>query len=361
MTTHSESDLEATLLTTDPSTTTYSTLDTSDNTLSGVGKLNVTRDDLERRQLLHNLQLLKLEVSQKELVIDTLKAEHAAQLEDLQERLSDSLHEKQLVQARLRSLSQAHDAELRRIRERNEQEISVMATRMKELEEANPFVGRREQDIRQALTGPGLSELEYSRLREKDSDSLPLKDYIMIHLYEHLQPLHQDCRALADQVQKLTEELSAVRLEHGTCGESLAVKDVQLARLETCCSQLSRELSHVRSQVEQGNYRIEHFDATTRERDTLQTEVDALKRAMQEMESAVQISKDRESAAHKELLEEGHTVTLLRQDKEYLARQVSELTGRCAHLEERCGLLSRQLDEAKIAKEKTLEHIFKAK
>lgn len=180
MTTHSESDLEATLLTTDPSTTTYSTLDTSDNTLSGVGKLNVTRDDLERRQLLHNLQLLKLEVSQKELVIDTLKAEHAAQLEDLQERLSDSLHEKQLVQARLRSLSQAHDAELRRIRERNEQEISVMATRMKELEEANPFVGRREQDIRQALTGPGLSELEYSRLREKDSDSLPLKDYIMV-------------------------------------------------------------------------------------------------------------------------------------------------------------------------------------
>lgn len=62
-----------------------------------------------------------------------------------------------------------------------------------------------------------------------------------------------------------------------------------------------------------------------------------------------------------QLLEEGHTVTLLRQDKEYLARQVSELTGRCAHLEERCGLLSRQLDEAKIAKEKTLEHIFKAK
>lgn len=62
-----------------------------------------------------------------------------------------------------------------------------------------------------------------------------------------------------------------------------------------------------------------------------------------------------------QLLEEGHTVTLLRQDKEYLGRQVNELTGQCAHLEERCGLLSRQLDEAKMAKEKTLEHVLKAK
>ena len=41
--------------------------------------------------------------------------------------------------------------------------------------------------------------------------------------------------------------------------------------------------------------------SSTSERDTLQTEVDALKRAMQEMESAVQTSKDRESAAHKEV------------------------------------------------------------
>lgn len=359
---HSESALEATLQTTDPSTTTYSTLDdTSDNTLSGGGKLNVTRDDLERRQLLHNLQLLKLEVSQKNLVIDTLKADHAAQLEDLQERLSDSLHEKQLAQARLKSLSQAHDAELRRVRERSQQETSVLAARMKELEEANPFVGGQEQDIKQALTGPGLSELEYSRLRAKDSDSLSLKDYIMVHIYEHLQPLHKDCRALADHVQELTEDLSSARLEHGSCGESLAVKDEQVARLETRCSQLSRELSHVHSQVEQGNYRIEHFDAMIRERDALQTEVDTLKRAMQEMESGVQISKDRESAVRKELLEEGHTVTLLRQDKEYLGRQVNELTGQCAHLEERCGLLSRQLDEAKMAKEKTLEHVLKAK
>ena len=43
--------------------------------------------------------------------------------------------------------------------------------------------------------------------------------------------------------------------------QSLALRDDQLVQLEAQCSQLSRELSHVRSHVEQGNYRIEHFDA----------------------------------------------------------------------------------------------------
>ena len=174
---HSESDLEATLQTTDHSTTTYSTLDTSDNALS---RLNVTKDDLERRQLLHNLQLLKLEVSQKELVIDTLKAEHASQVEDLQERLADLAHEKQLVQARLKSLSQAYDAELRLIREQTQQEMSVLAVRAKELEDANPFVGHQVEDLKQAVMGMCLSESEYARLRAKDMNSLPLKDYIMV-------------------------------------------------------------------------------------------------------------------------------------------------------------------------------------
>ena len=177
---HSESELEATLQTADHSSTTatYSTLlDSSDHTLS---RLNVTKDDLERRQLLHNLQLLKLEVSQKELIIDTLKADQASQGEELQERLADLLHEKQLAQARLKSLSQAHDAELRRVQERTQQEVSALAARVRELEGSAPFTVHQVEVIKQAVVGPCLSESEYVKLRAKNIDSLPLKDYIMV-------------------------------------------------------------------------------------------------------------------------------------------------------------------------------------
>lgn len=40
------------------------------------GTRKVTRQLLERKELLHNLQMLKIELSQKNLIIDNLKVEH---------------------------------------------------------------------------------------------------------------------------------------------------------------------------------------------------------------------------------------------------------------------------------------------
>lgn len=40
------------------------------------GAQKVTRQLIERKELLHNLQLLKIELSQKNLVIDNLKVDH---------------------------------------------------------------------------------------------------------------------------------------------------------------------------------------------------------------------------------------------------------------------------------------------
>ena len=73
--------------------------------------LNATRIEFERRQLLHSIQLLKLELSQKNLIIDTLKGEHANHCEELNERILDIECEKKLLQHRLRA--QAHIYEVR--------------------------------------------------------------------------------------------------------------------------------------------------------------------------------------------------------------------------------------------------------
>ena len=100
-----ESEIDTTLTPTDQSTTFSTTLDSSDST-----KHNLTGEELERRQLLHKLQLLKLEVSQKNMVIDALKNEQTSQVEELQEKLSDALHEKKLLQMRLRSMTQVSES-----------------------------------------------------------------------------------------------------------------------------------------------------------------------------------------------------------------------------------------------------------
>ena len=73
---------------------------------------NVTKDLLFRKQLLHDIQKLKIELSQKNLMIDTLKAEHLNQLDDLEEKLADAIHGRQLMQAKYETQSRAAKSEL---------------------------------------------------------------------------------------------------------------------------------------------------------------------------------------------------------------------------------------------------------
>lgn len=60
----------------------------------------ITKQLIERKQLLHDVQLLKIEVSQKTLLIDNLKAEHMNQVEDLEENLSETHHQQKLLRVR---------------------------------------------------------------------------------------------------------------------------------------------------------------------------------------------------------------------------------------------------------------------
>ena len=52
---------------------------------------------------------------------------------------------------------------------------------------------------------------------------------------------------------------------------------------------------------------------------------------------------------------------LLKQDKEYLSKQVSELMQRCQAAEERCGYLLLQLTEAKQSKEQLYEQFVRSR
>lgn len=63
--------------------------------------------------MLHTIQLLRLEVSQKQLVIEALKTEQASELEEMREQLADAQHGKKLVLLRLQSLTHTYEKELR--------------------------------------------------------------------------------------------------------------------------------------------------------------------------------------------------------------------------------------------------------
>ena len=64
-------------------------------------QVKVTKQLIERKQMIHDLQLMKIELSQKNLIIDNLKTENAGKVEELEERLADISHQKHILQVML--------------------------------------------------------------------------------------------------------------------------------------------------------------------------------------------------------------------------------------------------------------------
>lgn len=172
------SEVDSTLTPTDHSMTFSPTLDSSNS-----AKLDITREEFEKRQLLHNLQLLKLEISQKNLMIETLKNDQASQYEELREKLSDSLHEKRLLQMRLKSMTHAYEEEMKNLQQRARNEIAAAQERQQQQhEDSGPVLARKQEvdEIKQTLHCPEISESEYQEMRAQDTDTLPLKEYIRV-------------------------------------------------------------------------------------------------------------------------------------------------------------------------------------
>lgn len=61
-------------------TTVPTTEDVSSSDEQRGGSQKVTRQLIERKELLHNVQLLKIELSQKNLVLDNMKADHMSKV-----------------------------------------------------------------------------------------------------------------------------------------------------------------------------------------------------------------------------------------------------------------------------------------
>lgn len=67
--------------------------------LSKLGK-----NSLETKQLIHDLQLIKIESSQKDVLFNNLKYEYENKIENLQEKLNDTLHQNNILENRLNSV-----------------------------------------------------------------------------------------------------------------------------------------------------------------------------------------------------------------------------------------------------------------
>ena len=163
---------ESTLLATE-----YSTFSSSFDTSR---PRKVTQGELERKQLQHSLEMIKLELSQKKLLIATMEREHVNKVEELEEQLSNISHEKRLLQVQLSSVTNGYQQELARVQRETQEEIVAVKMRQEEIEASNPFLADTVRDIKNSLKAPVISTTKYEQLMSRGLDQLSLKDFILV-------------------------------------------------------------------------------------------------------------------------------------------------------------------------------------
>ncbi|CAN9499679.1 unnamed protein product [Ophioblennius macclurei] len=312
----------------------------------------VTRQLLERKELLLNVQLLKIELSQKNLIIDNMKADHMSKVEELEEKLNDTIHQKQVLSLRLDSQLQLAQEENRRQQSQRKQEMESILLRQQQLEETNRQLCEK---LRRSLRDLEISEDRYLELRGLPDDKISIQEYVAMHFYEVVNPLRSQLADVTALKNNLTEELNIHRTKTTDLMERYEEERRLRSELELRSQRLTLQLADTKQQIQEGDYRRENYPNIKRERDSFDVELKELKRKFDTLDLAhTAVIRERDTF-NKEVATLQQSVTLLQKDKEYLHRQNMELSVRCAHEEDRLERLQVQLEDTKKARENAYE------
>ncbi|KAI1899591.1 hypothetical protein AGOR_G00063370 [Albula goreensis] len=319
------------------------------------GAQKITRQLIERKELLHNLQLLKIELSQKNLLIDNLKVDHLTKIEELEERLNDALHQKQLLALRLDSQLKLQQDESRKQQIFRKQEMDTILLRQKQLEETNRQLCEKAGDIRRSLRDLELTEEKYSELKDLPEEKLSIPEYVSVRFYEVVNPLRAQVNELQVKKNSLSEDLDSHRSQLRSLMESYEEERRIRSELEIRSQRLTLELADTKQLIQEGDYKRENYGKVKRERDAFEMEVNDLRKKLEALEVAHNAQTKERNDLSKEVATLQQSVTLLQKDKEYLNRQNMEMSVRCAHEEDRLERLQVQLEDTKKAREEAYE------
>ena len=173
---------EISLETTVPTDFSVSADDTDVDIHHGIDKKKISKQLLERKQLLHDLQVVKIELSQKSLLLDNLKADSIQKIEELEEKLSDALHQKQILQASLETQLKIQQEEARRRHEIIQKELDTILKRQHHLEATNERLRERAGDVRRSLKDLEVTENQYLDLKGQNEEEISLRDYVAVSI-----------------------------------------------------------------------------------------------------------------------------------------------------------------------------------
>ncbi|XP_071187077.1 progesterone-induced-blocking factor 1 isoform X2 [Salvelinus alpinus] len=273
------------------------------------GTQKVTRQLIERKELLHNLQLLKIEMSQKNLIIDNMKVDHLTKTDELEERLNVALYQKQVLALRLDSQLQLTQDESRKQQALRKQEMDVILLRQKQLEETNRQLCDKAGDLRRSLRDLELTEDKYKELRDVPEERLSITEYVAVCFYEAVSPLQAQLSELHVKRNSLTDDLDTHRTEIKALMKSYEEERRVRSELEIRNQRLTLELADTKGLIQEGDFKRDNYSNTKRERDAFECEVRESRKRLEllEMTHEVQTRERNELSREEDRLERLHT------------------------------------------------------
>eukprot|EP00057_Strongylocentrotus_purpuratus_P033656 XP_792266.3 PREDICTED: progesterone-induced-blocking factor 1 isoform X1 [Strongylocentrotus purpuratus] len=321
----------------------------------------ITRQLIERKQLLHDLQLVKIELSQKNLIIDNLNAEHLASVEELEERLGDASHTKQILQARLEAQLNVNKEEARHLQQKLHADLHTITEKQHHLEATNAELQRRAGDVRRVLHNLDLSDEQYGALKEMREEVLTLRDVIAVKFYEEKHPLLLKLTDLEGWKQMLETELKRSREEQFRLHEALEKEQRLKSDAEGKGQKLTIDLANLKSTQNQNDYKRENYNRIKSERDDFEHQLDDIQKQHTYLNVTFKGVVEKRDQLVKELADRKQELLLLTQDNGYFSKQSSDVSNKLAYAEERLLTVQADLDHAKRSREELYEKYIESR
>lgn len=157
---------------------------TSSTATEGDSVFRVTKDMIDKKQSQHDLELLKMELSQRNLMIDTMKAEHLNRIDEMEENLADAFHQKQIIVVQFQTQMQRAKEEHSREALRLKREVKLLLAQQKEMNLDNRKLMEKAIESKDLLADLDLDEDDYLAVKGKNIEEQTLREFIAVSFNE---------------------------------------------------------------------------------------------------------------------------------------------------------------------------------
>ena len=319
-------------------------------------KLNKKTNTIEMKQLQHDLQLLQIELSQKSLVIDNLKNEHMNQLDDIEEKLHDALFKKQRLQAQLDNALSLHKAEISGIQEKTKTDLKVILDRQEQLEKTNKVLNEQVTNSQAQIESADLITKEkYIDLKSNSVNTLSIGQFFSLKLYECMESVLLERKNQMELRDKLSSDVVKLSNSLHETEHKLINERRERTRLESLSRSQELELKELRKQLESNIGKVQRFDIVLAERNKFEEDCSTLAQAKICLDAEMLGNRKENAQITNDLQVLQQEVNLLKQDKDYLSRNLTETQVRLQTAEDKLQRANHQMESVKSSREELYE------